>query len=253
MPYAEAYQPDRSIKGKVRRQMVRFAHRRPLETAPDRPMISFAFDDAPQSATRAGARILESRGLRGTYYVASGLSTGQLPMGLCAGPVDYRRLLGAGHELACHTSGHLDCGQESAAAVAADIDRNAAVLHLWGAGEVVNFAYPYGDVSAPVKEMLGERFATVRALHHGVIEKGSDLNQVPAVGIEGPHGEETARQWMATALRRKAWLILFTHDVQSIPSPWGCMPEALERLVDQSLSMGFDVLTVRDAARRLGL
>ena len=35
------YEPDRSLKGKVRRRVVRLYHRRPAQLRVDRPMISF--------------------------------------------------------------------------------------------------------------------------------------------------------------------------------------------------------------------
>ena len=84
MNYADAYSSDRSLKGKVRRRAVRLLHRRPLTTAPPRPMLSFTFDDAPLSAVQAGAQVLEARGVRGTYYVAAGLAGQEAPMGICA-------------------------------------------------------------------------------------------------------------------------------------------------------------------------
>lgn len=249
----DAYQPDRTWKGKLRRRLVRLAHRRPLANAPDRPMISFSFDDAPASAAMSGAKVLEDRGLRGTYYVSAGLAGGEGPMGRFATDADYRRLASAGHELACHTYSHLDCGQASAEAVRSEADRNCQALTAYGAGALRNFAYPYGDVAAPAKRVLGGRYSVLRALHHGVIERAADLNQAPAVGIEGPEGEATARRWMETARRRSAWLILYTHDVTPSPSPWGCTPDALARLADEAVKSGFAVVTVAEAARRLGV
>ena len=115
MAYGDAYHADASLKGKLRRRVARLAHRRPLVIAPDRPMLSFSFDDAPLTAATTGARLLEARGLRGTYYVSAGLSGQDAPMGVCAGADDYRRLAEAGHEIACHTFSHLDCGRASAA------------------------------------------------------------------------------------------------------------------------------------------
>ncbi|CAN5899379.1 hypothetical protein BH11PSE1_BH11PSE1_08650 [soil metagenome] len=192
--YAEAYSADRSLKGKLRRRLVRLVNTRPLATAPTKPMVSFSFDDAPLTSAVAGAALLESRGLAGTYYVSAGLSGTQAPMGVCAEPVDYKRLAKAGHEIACHTYSHLDCGQASGAAALADVVRNAEVVAAWEVGEMVSFAYPYGDVAGGPKGALAKRFSTLRALHHGLIEKGADLNQLPAVGIEGPDGEAVARK-----------------------------------------------------------
>lgn len=250
--YRDAYQPDRSLAGKLRRRTVRLAHRRPLAVQPDRPMVSFTFDDAPLTAATTGANLLAARGLRGTFYVSAGLAGADAPMGRCADAEDYRRLAEAGHEIACHTFSHLDCGQASGAAAAADAARNAETLGAWGVGEPQTFAYPYGDVAAGPKRALAGRFGLLRALHHGVIEKGCDLNQAPAVGIEGPDGEALAQRWLAEAAQRRAWLILYTHDVRPRPSPWGCTPDALARLIDRALAGGMAVVTVAEGARRLG-
>ena len=250
--YAEAYSADRSLKGKLRRRLVRLINTRPLAKGPTRPMVSFTFDDAPLTSAVAGAALLETRGLAGTYYVSAGLSGTEAPMGVCAEPVDYKRLAKAGHEIACHTYSHLDCGQASGTAALADVARNAEAVAEWDVGEMVSFAYPYGDVAGGPKGALAQRFSTLRALHHGLVEKGTDLNQVPAVGIEGLDGEAVARKWLADAKAKSAWLILYTHDVRPDPSPWGCTPEVLARLIDQATADGFDIVTVREGARRLG-
>lgn len=249
----DAYEPDRSLKGKLRRRLVRLVRRRPARVRLERPMVSFSFDDAPVTACEAGAKALEARGLRGTYYFAAGLAGREGPMGRFATGADARRLHEAGHEIACHTFSHLDCGKASEAAAVADVDRNAESLAEWGADAPVSFAYPYGDVAAPAKTGLAGRFKTLRALHHGLITDGADLNQAPAVGVEGEDGEAVAGAWLDKAKARKAWLILYTHDVSDRPSPWGCTTGALERLIDRAVAEGFDVVTVAEGARRIGL
>lgn len=252
MSLVEPYQPDRTWKGKLRRRLVRLAHRRPLAVAPERPMVSFSFDDAPLSAAVTGAAILEGRDVRGTFYVCAGLAGSDAPMGRCAAGDDYRRLARAGHEIACHTFAHLDLGRTPAAEALADGERNAAVLTEWAGATPETFAYPYGDVAAGPKQALAPRFRLLRALHHGLVEMGCDLNQAPAVGVEGPDGEALARRWLAAAKARKAWLILYTHDVRSEPSRWGCTPDALAGLVDEARSKGFEIVTVAEGARLLG-
>jgi peptidoglycan/xylan/chitin deacetylase (PgdA/CDA1 family) len=93
----------------------------------------------------------------------------------------------------------------------------------------------------------------LRALHHGLIRQGSDLNQAPAVGIEGPGGEAIAQRWLQRALHERAWLILYTHDVQGDPSPYGCTAAALERLVEAAQAGGAEVVTVAEGCRRVGV
>lgn len=249
----DAYEPDRSLKGKLRRRLIRLAHRRPAKVALERPMVSFSFDDAPATACEAGAKALEKRGLRGTYYFAAGLTGREGPSGRVGVGKDVRRLHEAGHEIACHTHSHLDCGQASLEVAIADVDRNAEHLAAWGVSELQNFAYPFGDVAGPAKTALAGRFKTLRALHHGLIADGADLNQAPAVGIEGEDGESVANAWLDKAKARKAWLILYTHDVADEPSQWGCTTSALERLIDRAVAEGFDVVTVAEGAKRIGL
>lgn len=247
----EAYQPDRSLKGKLRRRAVRLVHRRPAKASPG-PMVSFSFDDAPLSAATTGAAILQAKGLHGTYFLSAGLAAQPSPMGRMLDADDARRLAAAGHEIACHTFSHLDCGQADGVSAAADVARNTVAFRDWKTLVPTTFAYPYGDVNAASKAALAPRFALLRALHHGLIKAGADLNQAPAVGIEGPEGEAVARRWLQAAVRKRAWLILYTHDVADQPSPWGCTPQVLERLAAEALNAGCSVVTVAEGARLVG-
>jgi peptidoglycan/xylan/chitin deacetylase (PgdA/CDA1 family) len=214
-------------------------------------MVSFSFDDAPATAVERGRAALEAHGLRGAYFVAADLAGKMGPMGLNASAEALMAAAAAGHELACHTFSHLDCAQADAAAIVADVERNAAALKAWGAAPATTFAYPYGDVSIAAKAALGGRYDVLRALHHGLIEAGTDLNQAPAVGIEGPDGEALARRWIDRAVARRAWLIIYTHDVADQPSPFGCTPAALDRLIGRAMAAGAEIVTVAEGARAL--
>jgi len=77
-----------------------------------------------------------------------------------------------------------------------------------------------------------------------MVHEGSDLNQLPAVGIAGEDGESFARRWIDRAVDENAWLILFTHDVRENPSLWGCTPAALDRLAAHARAAGCDIRTV---------
>ena len=246
----DAYHADTSWRAKLRRRTVRLASRRPAR-APRRPMLSFAFDDVPASAAETGAKILEQRGLRGSYYVAAALAGTDAPTGRMACADAVRRLAEAGHEIGCHTYSHLDCGQATAHDAVEDVARNGETLTAWGLPRPTTFAYPYGDVAPATKRALAGRFDLMRALHQGLITAGADLNQAPSVGVEGPDGEALALRWLDRLAERPAWLILTTHDVAEAPSPWGCTPASLERLLDAALADGIDVVTVAEGVARV--
>lgn len=245
----QPYSPDRTLKGKLRRRWARRVQRRPLQSTIDRPTISITFDDAPISAVKAGAEVLERHGARGSYYVCAELDGRLGHMGDYAQMADYAELARRGHEIACHTFSHLDCGKADAASILADVDQNTAALAAIGV-QAEHFAYPYGDVSPAAKRVLNDRFGSMRALHPGLIRRGSDLNQLPAVGIEGAGGEVHARHWIDKALAERAWLILYTHDVREGASDWGCTPQALERLIEHALAGGARLATVGEVLSR---
>jgi peptidoglycan/xylan/chitin deacetylase (PgdA/CDA1 family) len=247
----EAYAADSSLKGKLRRRYARLVERRPASGQLERPLVSFSFDDAPVSAAEIGAAILERHGVRGSFFISMGLAGREGPMGRNAGAVDIERLIAAGHEIGCHTHSHLDCGRASSVEIAGDVARNRAALTGLDAPKPSTFAYPYGDVSPRAKRVLAPQFRLLRALHHGLVRTGSDLNQAPAVGIEGPHGEQAAWRWLDQAITEKAWLILYTHDVSPEPSQWGCTPVALERLVEGAKSAGAEIVTVAEGCQRI--
>ena len=245
------YRPDMSLKGKLRRRLVRLQHRRPARGRLTRTMVSFAFDDAPASAITAGGAILERFGKRGTYFISAGLAGTSGHMGPYATRSQVMAASQAGHEIACHTYSHLDCAQVDGDTVARDIARNSATLVEWGAPKPTSFAYPFGDVGADAKQAAGERFTVSRALHRGVVNTGSDLNQAPAIGIEGDGGERLAMRWLDKAHDQLGWVILFTHGVEAEPTPFGASADGFTRLVEAAVAREFDIVTIAEGARRL--
>ncbi len=240
---AQPYNADASLFGKVRRRAVRMMHRRAARLSHDGPVVSFTFDDVPISGAETGAAILEAAGARGTWYVCAGLFDQPGDMGRYANRDEVARLAEAGHEIACHTHSHLDCGIADEAAIGADADRNADELAGF-APRPRHFAYPYGEVSPQAKKALKGRYGSLRAVHSGMVVSGSDLNQLPAVGIEGEDGEAEAMRWIDRAVANNAWVILYTHDVRDDPSKYGCTPAALERLVAHAKARGAAIRTV---------
>ncbi|MBX7247900.1 MAG: polysaccharide deacetylase family protein [Caulobacteraceae bacterium] len=243
------YSPTETLFDKVRRKVSRFVERRPARFSFARPTLSISFDDAPVTALRAGAGILEAAGVRGTFYISAGLGGRDSPMGIYAGMEEVLRVARAGHEVGCHTFSHLDCGRSERDVIACDVELNAATLAEHGL-KPETFAYPYGEISPLAKRTLGDRFRALRTVNAGMIHGEADLAALPGVGVEGPDGPAKARKWLDKAGRRNGWIILFTHDVRPEPSAWGCTPDDLEALVQEALAAGFDVAPVEVALSR---
>lgn len=223
--------------------------RRTVPMALDRAVVSFTFDDVPDSAVANGARILAERGCRGTFYLAGGLAGTSFGPWRFFSPSDVPLLLDQGHEVGCHTFSHPVVQTLDAARLAGELDRNRQWLaSVDPRAEPTSFAYPYGSVGFFQKAWTAGRFASCRGVRHGLNVGTADRAQLRAVQLYDSRLDEAGLATViGEAVRRKAWLVFYTHDVQEAPSEHGCSPRLMERAVELALAAGCAVLPVREA------
>jgi peptidoglycan/xylan/chitin deacetylase (PgdA/CDA1 family) len=220
----------------------------------DTPIVSFTFDDVPDSALFAGASILEKHGVFGTFYIAGGLAGRAEPARRLISPDGCRELAVRGHEIGCHTFSHERVRDYSGRSLARDLDRNAAYLkEAAGAERVKNFAFPYNAAWPMARGELRRRFRTCRAGGEAINRGAVDPMMLKGVAIGQP--EEAARSltcWIDELANEPGWLVFFTHDIAERPTPYGCTPQTFEMLVRYSVEAGCAVLRVDQALERLG-
>ena len=160
----------------VLRKAARHHRSKPFAMRNAAPLVSFTFDDVPDSAYTNGAAILEQYGLRGTFYIAAG-TLGRLEK-------DWRVIdrdqVGAlhhrGHEIGCHTLSHVSIDKIDARRMDEECRRNREALRELCVGvEITNFCYPFGRVSLPRKLQLIERFDSCRGIYEGINAGTIDL------------------------------------------------------------------------------
>jgi peptidoglycan/xylan/chitin deacetylase (PgdA/CDA1 family) len=214
-------------------------------------MLSVCFDDFPATAVSNGARVLEAHGARGTFYAAAGLAGTDGPCGRNFSAGDPKRLEAAGHEIGCHTYGHADCARRDVLDTLHDLARNRDVLAAMGAArDLRTLAYPYGETSHELKRSLPPRFASARGVLPGLNNGKCDLTQLRAYPLFGEEGVRRVHRALKTTRRRKAWLIVFTHDVSDAPSPWGTSVRDLDALLTAARAHGVTVAPVSAALAR---
>jgi peptidoglycan/xylan/chitin deacetylase (PgdA/CDA1 family) len=208
-------------------------------------VVSFTFDDVPETALTNGMAILDKYGIKATFYLSMSKIADVPDLGIL-----LRSAIENGHEMACHTYGHLRMTQSSAHQIAADLERNQMEFNrLVPQYAFKNFAYPYGLHSATAKSVVSRRFATARTVEGGVNVGTTDLNRLKAMKLyERLNKLDWVSHQIAEAANRKAWLIFYTHDVSADYSQYGCSPAYLESVVRQCLERDLTILPINKAA-----
>ncbi len=249
----EIYRPASGLLGKLHRARARLSARRTVPVRLTRGVLSISFDDFPKSALIHGAAALEAAGARGTFYVSTGFAGKENHHGALFDAEDLTRLHTRGHEIGAHTHDHLDCRRAGGAEVEDTVERNLRTLRTMGhAAPVRSFAFPYGEASPQTKRMLETRFTSLRGVHPGVAAHAVDLNLLPAIGF-GPDEASLARvmRGLQSAARQRGWVNIFTHDVCGDPTPWGCTPDQLHRILGAAQALDLEILPVGDVVDRL--
>lgn len=234
------YVPSRSPPAKVQRRVVQWRKACQAEVAPDRPVISFTFDDFPKSALN-GADIVEKHGGRAGFYACTTFLGQRSPvMGEMFDGNTLAELRARGHEIGAHTHTHLDCARARLDKVERDIGENLVALAEAGHTEnVSSFAFPYGETTYSAKRWVGEVFSTGRGILPGVNIGECDRAQLRAVELGGTAmHRRRALAALKTCIDSKGWLFFFTHDVSPSPTNYGAPSDLLEELAQRAVEAG---------------
>lgn len=213
-----------------------------------RPLLSITFDDVPASAFDAGLPVLEQHKCKATFYIC-GSYTGK------TGYLDKRRiqtLIESGHEIGCHSFSHLRTDLALPHKTAEDCEKNRDFAKRHFGYELKNFAYPYGAISLLNKKALSGVYHSLRGVHGGINAGRIDLNLLRANALYGLSTVQI-EELFQTAAKAGGWLIFYTHDVSSTPTPHGCTPEQLTDLAKKAAALDFQVVTVEEGLRKIKL
>ncbi|MFO1305230.1 MAG: polysaccharide deacetylase family protein [Burkholderiales bacterium] len=244
------------LSNKCRRVLASRTGRRDHRLTNGTPYISFTFDDFPGSAFTTGGRVLEKHGVLGTYYVSMEMLGRETEVGRIVSQSELREVVREGHEVGCHTFGHLDGAKVSPEAFESSICANQrAYGEIFPGEEFRAFAYPFDGPTARVKRRVRNRFVTCRGGGQTYNENTIDLALLNAYFLDRRNDCDLAA--IAAIIERnnaaRGWLIFATHDVSAAPSPYGCRPEFFDRVVADSVRSGARVLPVTRVCEELDI
>ena len=243
-----------ALKTRVNNRLARHWRTAPFQLRNNTPMVSFTFDDVPKSAATAGVRILDEYQARATFYVAGGLVDQWSGNWTGLSADDIVGLHRGGHEIACHTFSHPRAVDIDAAAMTSEIERNRRYLSALDPSiRLENFAYPYGLASLPHKRRLGKVFRSSRGILPGINSGTVDLQLLRSTPlIDCQIDQEGIDRAFDEAIAGNGWLIFYSHDVEKVPSPYGCSPSLLRHALDAAARRNIPIVTIADALRQAG-
>lgn len=227
-----------------------------LRVQPNRPIVSFTFDDVPASSAEQGAAVLEDFGVFGTFYIAGGLIGKNYDNQTFITEQGCRDLVIRGHEIGCHTHAHRTLRSYNRSSLSRDLYRNREFLKSLDAGLAegtgINFAYPYNAAWPFARPLLSKNYVTCRGAGQAINRDLVDPMMLRSVEICQPEAHARGLvSWIEQLVRTPGWLIYFTHDISLTPSGYGCRPDTLKNLVKFAKEHGCEILPVRDALRAI--
>jgi peptidoglycan/xylan/chitin deacetylase (PgdA/CDA1 family) len=243
--------PSRATVSKLSGRLARRWAPHALPARSKQAVVSFSFDDFPRSAATAGASVLDEFGVKGTYFV-SGSRMGRYVEGLDQfTQQDLIDIAEAGHEIGCHTFGHMRVPDVSRAEITDDIARNKDfICRILGDHTMSSFAYPHGQLSFSTKEFLRRYFPICRGAWPGINERRIDFMNLRAVLLEPSLDHAKVVSLLDRSKSGNGWVIFVGHDISEHPSRNGCTPTALRGIITAVLDRGMDVLPIKNAAAR---
>lgn len=239
---------------KVEWRLTKIRTSRTVAMGNSKPIVSFTFDDFPKSAVDNGARLLDENGVAGTFYFCKSFADQTVDGIRYYDRTDLSALVGAGHEIGCHTAGHLRVPRFANADLIDDIESNAAFLAEQVPDYTVStFAYPFGDIDMRTKTLMQNYFVACRSIHERLNIGMADLGTLRASKLySAMTNADKLRKLIQKAAAQNAWLILYTHDVDEIPSPCGCTPALLNIAIKTAIAEGCEILPIKDALGAIG-
>ncbi|NCY24869.1 MAG: hypothetical protein EBX37_08365 [Alphaproteobacteria bacterium] len=236
---------------KAARMLARYGGRVPLPFSHSRSIISFSFDDFPLSAFTHAVPLMQQQDIRATFYTCLGVLGTDSDVGKLAGASHVRECAMLGHEIGCHTFAHEDSSAMTVSWLRSSLHANQGAAAALMLPALRSFAYPFGRYSLRAKRIAMHSYDCARTTEWGINRGVMDLGLLKAVPIYSRLGAAPVQGFLDALKAKPGWLILYTHDVDDTPSPYGCTREELAHIISQCRAQDCDIMPVGQALQVL--
>jgi peptidoglycan/xylan/chitin deacetylase (PgdA/CDA1 family) len=219
-----------------------------------KPAVTIAFDDIWESAITIGAAELESRGMKGTFFVSRRLV--EYPLGKYAGTSMVKSLIASkkGHEIGSHTANHKFLSKLDMEDVQTEIEQNLKFLEGLGV-EVTGLAYPYGDFDAKVEKEVAKYHCYARTSMEGLNDGTTNPCRLRIYPVTSESVTEEILSRIDDADHTSTWVILLFHGLgdPAPGDPYLSSASQFIEILDYIQSKNIKVLTVSEELKEAGL
>jgi flagellin-like protein len=216
-------------------------------------IISITFDDGYYNQYTNAFPILESRGIKATFYVVTDWLRDVSNDATFMGSNDLKTLENYGHEIGSHSKSHIYLPSVPPDWIVTDskireeCSESKAALQAYGLN-VKSLAFPYGATEPHITSIALEYYRSARTAYGQPYRMSIDTYQNLVNGYPGESNVDLQNQIDLVA-SENSWGIIFFHQVVtgSPPDAYSINTQDFESFVDYVLSKGIRVLTVDKA------
>lgn len=216
-------------------------------------MVSLTFDDAWESQYINALPILQSTGIKGTFY----LTTVPIQQGwqFFMTPAAVRDLAAKGHEIAGHTLTHPDLNVISSDSVRTEVTASRAYLQTLTGASVTSFAYPFGNSSPTTQTLLAAAgYTSGRTVAYTAQNlRTTNPFALSSMCVEPTNTVPVIKAQIDAAMANRTWFILCFHDVKTGGDNLSITPANFREIVDYLRARGTRVVTVAQGRALMGL
>ena len=209
-------------------------------------MVSLTFDDAWESQYVNALPILQSAGLKGTFYLTT------IPVeqswSLFMTPAAVLDIAAKGHEIAGHTLLHPDLLAISIDSVRTELAASKAYLESLTGRAVTSFAYPFGNNNAAIQSVAASvGYTSARTVAYAAQNiPTTNKYALNSMCIEPTNTVPVIKAQIDAAMANKQWFILCFHDVKVGGDNISITPADFQQIIDYLKLRGTRVVTVAE-------
>ncbi len=221
---------------------------------PRTKLVSFTFDDAPDSAFVNAGKEMALHNLNCTFYVSSIFEEKKSNAKYLWTHEHLKKAFKQNHEIACHTYSHFHAyGGFDFDHISKDLQKNTNELERIVPGlKIENFSYPFGEQNIAVRKAVKNKYNSARGINPGSNVNQIDLFNLKSVQLyEKSNPIEKLEKIIDEFNRTGGWLIFYTHDVKEDYSKYGCSPKYFKEALNMCRSYEFEIDTIKNCLEQI--